>query len=96
MDGSGYEGPDPTTAPTVGTSNTMDAERGHLYFAADGDISTLGQQGLQKTPCKFRHGRIGAARTPNKTGGISAAVKPRAYAPPGSSSASVRSSQATL
>jgi len=44
VDGSGYEGPDPTTAPTVGTSNTMDAERGHLYFAADGDISTLGQQ----------------------------------------------------
>lgn len=44
VDGSGYGGPDPTTAPTPATRRNarLDEARGHLYLAEEGDISTLG------------------------------------------------------
>ena len=45
VDGSGYGGPDPTTAPpSTPTSTKPSTLGGDIYLAGKGDISTLGQQ----------------------------------------------------
>ena len=45
VDGAGYVGPEPPTAPPSQHAAPIDMARGHLYFAANGDISTLERHG---------------------------------------------------